>query len=110
MNAEVRERDPGLQPERTALSWQRTAFSSLILALATVRAGISHDDMMLTVLGSVSALLSLGLVVTSFYRQRVIQYDVVLTSRSSAMLKGLICVTLGVNALAVTLHNILNLF
>jgi hypothetical protein len=31
-------RDPGMQPQRTALAWQRTAVSSLLLALAALGA------------------------------------------------------------------------
>lgn len=30
-------RDPGLQPERTSLSWRRTAFSTLVVNLLLIR-------------------------------------------------------------------------
>ncbi|MCT4708770.1 DUF202 domain-containing protein [Enterobacteriaceae bacterium H11S18] len=110
MKADIRARDPGLQPERTALSWHRTAFSSLVLALVITRAGFSQGDIMLTVLGSLATLFSLFLVFISLRRQRVMRYDTGLTSRSAVVCKRLICLTLGLNALAITLHNVVNLF
>lgn len=109
MNVDIRERDSGLQPERTALSWQRTAFSSLVLALVTTRAGFSQGDIMLTGLGSVATLFSLFLVFISLRRQRVMRYDTELTSRKAVVCKRFMCLALGLNALAITLHNVVNL-
>ncbi|GAS72194.1 TPA: DUF202 domain-containing protein [Citrobacter werkmanii] len=38
------ERDPGLQPERTQLSWQRTAFSMMVPAALTFRGWLHFGE------------------------------------------------------------------
>lgn len=37
-------RDPGLQPERTALAWNRTVFALLVNAVLLVRAELTNGD------------------------------------------------------------------
>jgi len=106
----VGERDPGLQPERTALSWHRTAFSSLVLALLIMRSGLVHDDRVCLTLGSIAAIFSLGLVFSAFHRHNTLSRENHLLSSSSLILKGLVCSVLGLNALALMLHSLPRLF
>ncbi|SPJ32849.1 DUF202 domain-containing protein [Kushneria phyllosphaerae] len=47
------QRDPGLQPERTALAWSRTAFVALLLSAVLLRGGIVHHEPMLAWAGVV---------------------------------------------------------
>lgn len=75
MTAALRERDPGLQPERTALSWQRTAFSSLVLALVTVRSGYHQGNSLLTGLGCASIIFAAIMIILSRWRQQAIILD-----------------------------------
>ncbi|WP_202306769.1 DUF202 domain-containing protein [Dryocola clanedunensis] len=110
MNTILRERDPGLQPERTALSWQRTAFSAMVLALATVRSGYSQDSLLLTALGSASFLFATLMLALTQWRQKVIMQDTHPVSRFSQCAKSLICLSLCLNSLAVTLQGGLSLF
>ncbi|NUU68280.1 DUF202 domain-containing protein [Enterobacteriaceae bacterium BIT-l23] len=106
----LRSRDPGLQPERTALSWHRTSFSSLILALVTVRSGFSNGDVILAVLGTFSTLFAMALVLVSLRRQWVMPRDMELTSSQAIAQKRLFCMSLGINAMTVTLHSLSSLF
>ncbi len=46
-------RDPGLQPERTTLAWQRTALSAAVGALLLVRDGILRSEPLSLVAGVV---------------------------------------------------------
>lgn len=109
MNIPLRKRDPGLQPERTSLSWQRTSFSSLVLALLVTRSGVSQGDVLLSILGGFSALLALILVILSLRRQRIVVRDTNLCTPSSVLAKALISGSLGLNALALMLHSLLYL-
>lgn len=46
-------RDPGLQAERTALAWHRTALALVTNALLSLRAGVVSDQPLVLALGSV---------------------------------------------------------
>lgn len=110
MTATLRERDPGLQPERTALSWQRTAFSSLVLALVTVRSGYHQGSSLLTSLGCASVIFAALMIVLSRWRQQVIARDHYPVSCASRCAKRLICLSLFLNALAVVIQGGLSLY
>lgn len=109
MTMRRRPRDPGLQPERTALSWQRTAFCVLILALAASRGGFSRGDVLVAGLGSFAAGLALVLVVILYYRQKKTVMDEELTTRSSVQIKRLLSLILSLIALSLVLPIFLRL-
>ena len=65
-------RDPGLQAERTALAWNRTALSLLVNALLTLRIGWGSENLLVTLL-AVALLAACGfLVAHGAWRRRVL--------------------------------------
>jgi uncharacterized membrane protein YidH (DUF202 family) len=60
-----------LQPERTALAWQRTAITSLVLLVPLVLVALRTDLPVLAALGAVAMLLSVALVAS--VRRRFVQ-------------------------------------
>ena len=63
-------RDPGLQPERTALAWTRTSVAMGMNALLVVRMGAQSEDRSVMALGLVLAVVALTLFGAGHYRHR----------------------------------------
>jgi uncharacterized membrane protein YidH (DUF202 family) len=62
--------DPGLQPQRTALAWNRTALALAINALLVLRAGLKTDDQALLALGAVVGVSAGAIAVAAARRRR----------------------------------------
>ena len=60
-----------LQPERTALAWQRTAITSLVLLVPLVLVALRIDLPVLAALGAVAMVISVALVTS--VRRRFVQ-------------------------------------
>ncbi|EPU1044340.1 DUF202 domain-containing protein [Raoultella ornithinolytica] len=109
MTITPRPRDPGLQQERTALSWQRTTFCVLLLALAAMRGGFSRGEMAVVALGGVAAALAVVLMVVSYCRQKQAVMERELTTHASLLIKRLLSIILSLVALSLVLPALLRL-
>ncbi len=70
MSPVAQSRDPGLQPERTALAWNRTGLAMLVNALLALRTGWTSHQSPITVLGFVLLLASGAIIFYGAWRRR----------------------------------------
>jgi uncharacterized membrane protein YidH (DUF202 family) len=71
-SGEAPDRDPGLQGERTALSWTRTALVITVNALLAIRSGLVSGELALTIVGIVLILAAIGAVLYGSVRGRAL--------------------------------------
>ena len=109
MTLNYRTRDPGLQPERTALSWHRTTFSVVILTLATARIGFSRGNLASAWLAGVAVGLTLALLVLSRSRQQQLAPGTELTTPVPVAFKRLLSLIIGLEAMSLALPAALSL-
>lgn len=57
--------DAGLQPERTTLAWQRTAFAVAVCALGVLRLGLGRSSVPGIVVGSLAMLAAVAAIVVA---------------------------------------------
>jgi len=70
MNANDGMRDPGLQAERTALAWSRTALAVLANALLVLRSGWVSERITITAFGFVLLLAAAAIYLHGAWRRR----------------------------------------
>jgi uncharacterized membrane protein YidH (DUF202 family) len=79
--------DPGLQPERTALSWTRTALAIAVNALLSIRAGFVAGEPWLVAVGVLLFAASGAVVAIGTARRRQLSGDrLVITPPTGALL------------------------
>ncbi len=71
-SGEAAGRDAGLQGERTALSWTRTALVITVNALLALRSGFVTGDAALTIVGVVLVVAAIGAVLYGYARGRAL--------------------------------------
>lgn len=62
-------RDPGLQPERTAMAWTRTAISAMVCAVVYLKLALNAHSLLLGMGGAALLFGALGLVLISMRRR-----------------------------------------
>ncbi|MDT4843768.1 hypothetical protein FQZ97_777050 [compost metagenome] len=66
-------RDPGLQPERTRLAWNRTALAMGACALLVIRAGLQSGELLSLMAGGLLCVATCGLVVIGMIRSHQLE-------------------------------------
>lgn len=84
--AEVAGRDPGRQPERTALSWNRTALAAAVNAFLLLRSGVGGGGSAFLVLSGALFVASGAAVAYGAHRRHQLTGDVVIVSPGPAVM------------------------
>jgi uncharacterized membrane protein YidH (DUF202 family) len=86
--------DPGLQPERTALSWSRTALAIAVNALLSIRAGFVAGEPWLVAIGVLLFAASGAAVAIGTVRRRQLSGDQLVITPPTGALLGVAAATL----------------
>lgn len=110
---QAREKDAGLQPERTALSWFRTAFVVFVNSILLLRIGAKDHATLVLACGWFFLLLSIWLYYTSVFRADAMRTQKTLTTAASINIKKVISFAIIITSILLAYHFIsdaLNLF
>ncbi|MFT6925479.1 MAG: hypothetical protein ACJAZP_001059 [Psychromonas sp.] len=110
MTINIRERDIGLQPERTTLSWLRTVFVVLINALLVARVGYSNDNDFVFFTGVGLVFFTISIYILSFTRMKKFAFDTELTTKNAIFAKRYIAFMVCLSALLIALSCATNLY
>ena len=90
--------DPGLQPERTALAWTRTALAIAVNALLSLRAGLIEGEPMLVAVGILLFAASGAVVAVGTVRRRQLAGELLVIAAPRGALLGVAAATLVASA------------
>lgn len=104
-----RDNDPGLQPQRTILSWFRSIAVIFLNALLLIKVGVNTRSHLLIALGIIVLLLATFMYAYSIRRNQQVTYDVEIVSNQSITILRVISFSLFFVGLLLSGHFFLQL-